>query len=217
MKVTSLAVVLLASLFSVSVVNGQLQKYKGTMVTKLGKLETGIIIVNLDGPNNELIEIATSEQTKTKEKGRRTKQTITTSTKLNVAIIESIIIKDTTYYFRDIKYDYNEKYYKNVCVKLIDGTLKCGIFQNARSKGNDDISVKLPNDEFSKLVSIDFDYYKSTLAWHIFAFGDCGTLRSKMEEEKSGYTWNDSASREQRLAMWKSWIQEYNACTIIKE
>lgn len=217
MKITSLAVMLISSLFSALVVNGQLQEYKGTMVTKLGKSESGIITANLNGPNNELIEIATSEQTKTKVNGKRTKQTITSSVKLNVAFISSIIINDTTYYFRDIKYDYNEKYYMNICVRLIEGTLNCGIFQNGKSTGVDDISVKLPNNEYSKLVSIDFDYYKSTLAWHIFGFGDCGTLRSKMEEKNPGYTWDDTASREQRLAMWKSWIQEYNACKIIKE
>ena len=80
---------LIASLFSALVVNGQLQEYKGTMVTKLGKSESGIITVNLDGPNNELIEIATSEQTKTKVNGKRTKQTITSSVKLNVAFINN--------------------------------------------------------------------------------------------------------------------------------
>ena len=39
-------------------------------------------------------------------------------------LYSSIIINDTTYYFRDIKYDYNDKYlYERMCTRLIEGTL----------------------------------------------------------------------------------------------
>lgn len=203
---------LLTLLFSITQANAQ-QKYKGTLVSKLGQEQSGEITLNLDGSNNELIEISYSEQTKTKGK-RKSKQSTSMSMKLNVALIKHITINDTTYYFRDIKYDYNDKYYMNVCVRLVEGTLNCGLFQQGRSAGTSNLSVKLPNSEFSKLAAIDFDYYKATLGWHIFAFGKCKTLRSKMEEKQPGYYWDDNATFEQRLSMWKSWIQEYNSCNI---
>ena len=185
MNARYMAVSLLPLLFSITLVNAQ-QKYKGKLVSKLGQEQSGEITINLDGSNNELIEITYSEQTKTKGK-RKSQQTTSMSMKLNVALIKHITINDTTYYFRDIKYDYNDKYY---------------------------LSVKLPNSELSKLAAIDFDYYKATLGWHIFAFSKCKTLRSKMEEKQPGYYWDDNATPEQRLAMWKSWIQEYNSCSL---
>ena len=211
MKTTFFIIAMVTGLFSASVVSGQ-QKYNGTMITKMGKKETGIITVNLNGSNDELIEIAASEQTKTKGGGKKTKETITSSMKLNVAFINSVIINDSTYYFRDIKYDYNDKYFMNVCVRLIKGTLDCGIFQRGNSKDQENIYIKLPNNDFSKLVSVDFDYYKATQGWHIMAFRECSSLRGKMEAKQPGYSWDDNTSREQRIGMWKNWIEEFNAC-----
>ena len=54
------------------------KKYNGTLFTKLGQEIKGEIKLNLDGSNDELIEVITVE--KTKEKG--TKQTLTTSSKI---------------------------------------------------------------------------------------------------------------------------------------
>ncbi|MBK6936058.1 MAG: hypothetical protein IPH18_03620 [Chitinophagaceae bacterium] len=203
---------MLIFLFSISLVNAQ-KKYQGKLVSKLGQEQSGEITVNLDGSNNELIEITYSEQTKTKGK-TKSQQTTSVSMKLNVALIKHITINDTIYYFRDIKYDYDDKYYLNVCVRLLEGTLNCGLFQQGRSTGTSNLSVKLPNSELSKLAAVDFDYYKATLGWHIFAFGKCKNLRSKMEEKLPGYYWNDDVTQEHRLVMWKSWIQEYNSCNI---
>jgi hypothetical protein len=213
MKVKIVSLFLIAGIVICKSSFGQ-QKYKGTMITKMGQEQTGIIIVNLNGANNDLIEIETTEISRSKGGGKRTKQTLTTSTKLNVALINRLIINDSTYYFRDVKYDYNDKYYMNVCVRLIAGTLNSGIFQHGKSTGMDNISIKLPNDEYSKLVSADFDYYKATLAWQIFAYGNCASLRSKMEEKAAGYTWDDKNSKESRIHMWKQWIMEYNACKL---
>lgn len=190
------------------------QKYKGTLITKMGNEQKGIITVDLNGANNEMIEIETTEISKSKGGGKRTKQTLTTSTKLNVAFISRLVINDSTYYFRDIKYDYNDKYYMNVCVRLISGTLNCGMFQNGKSSGVENISFKLPNDDFSKLVSADFDYYKATQAWQIFAYGKCPSLHTKMSEKQAGYAWDENTSKQNRISMWKQWIQEYNACKL---
>lgn len=211
MKATSFVLLLVVYFFTQPVLNAQ-QKYEGILVTKMGQQEKGIITVNLDGENNELLEITTIEKSTSKSRRQKTKQTISTSAKLNLAFIHHIIINDTTYYFRDIKYDYNEKYYMNTPVRLIGGTLDCGIFQTGRSADNKQLSIKLPNNEFSKLVAVDFDYYKATLGWHIMAFGKCIGLRSKMENKEAGYSWNDDTSADQRISMWKKWIEEFNAC-----
>lgn len=203
-------------LFTLLAISGNVkaqQQYKGTMVTKLGAEQTGMINVNLDGPNKELIEIVSTEQSKTKGRGKRTKSVATTTMSLNVAFIHHIIINDSVYYFRDIKYDYNEKYYVNVCVRLTGGTLDCGIFQNGLSTGNDNLSIKLPLSEFSKLVSVDFDYYRSTTGWHMMGFGGCEPLRAKMSAKENGYSWDDATPREERIAMWRNWIDEFNKCS----
>jgi len=154
MNARYMAVSLLPLLFSITLVNAQ-QKYKGKLVSKLGQEQSGEITINLDGSNNELIEITYSEQTKTKGK-RKSQQTTSMSMKLNVALIKHITINDTTYYFRDIKYDYNDKYYMNVCVRLLEGTVNCGLFQQGRSTGTSNLSVKLPNSELSKLADLGF-------------------------------------------------------------
>jgi len=100
----------------------------------------------------------------------------------------------------------------NSTVRLIGGTVNCGIFQTGRSSGINNISIKLPNEELSKLISADFDYYKATLGWHIMAFGKCLSLRSKMENDEAGYKWDDNTPQEKRIAIWKKWIEEFNAC-----
>lgn len=210
MKATSSGLLLLSFLLSAAFSYGQ-EKYQGTVVTKLGIKQPGTITLNLNGPNNELIEIIPKEQTK-KNRNKKVKETVSSSFKLNVALINYIIINDTTWYLRDIKYDYKSKYYMNVCVRLIEGTLDCGIFQTGLSKEMENISIKLPNDEFSKLVSVDFDYYKATLGWHIMAFGKCPTLKTKMEGKQAGYTWDDNTSQSQRITMWKNWVREFNTC-----
>ena len=97
MNARYMAVSLLPLLFSITLVNAQ-QKYKGKLVSKLGQEQSGEITINLDGSNNELIEITYSEQTKTKGK-RKSQQTTSMSMKLNVALIKHITINDTTYYF----------------------------------------------------------------------------------------------------------------------
>ena len=211
MQVKYCSLLIIAFVFSVNYIFAQ-QKYKGIVVTKLGKEEKGMITVNLNGSNDELIEIETTEVTQSKGRGKKSKQTLTSSMKLNVAFIHHLIINDSTYYIRDIKYGYNDKYYMNVCVRLIAGTLDCGMFQNGKSTGNENLSVKLPNAEFSKLAATEFDYYKATSGWTIMAFGSCPELRSKMVSGQAGYKWDDNTAQEQRLAMWKKWIQEFNAC-----
>lgn len=211
MKIKSFLLLSLAAFFSYYAVQAQ-TSYRGTLVTKMGSRETCTITVNLNGSNNELIGFVTEEKKKVKKASTKTKQTITSAAKLNVALISYIIINDTTYYFRDIKYDYNEKYHMNVCVRLVAGTLNCGIFQQGRSSGKDELSVKLPNNDFSKLVSVDFDYYKATLGWHIMAFGQCASLSSKMSAKQEGYYWDDSSSRGDRITMWEKWVEEFNAC-----
>ena len=91
------------------------EKYNGTLFTKLGQEIKGEIKLNLDRSNDELIEVITVE--KTKEKG--TKQTLKTSIKINVSIIDHVDINGKSYYFRDIKTDYNDKLMINVSVQLI--------------------------------------------------------------------------------------------------
>ena len=80
------------------------QSYNGTLVLKTGGKQTGTFTVNLDGENNELMEISKVE--KIRSKG--SKSTVTTSTKINTAIISYIIVENTTYYIRDMKTGYDE-------------------------------------------------------------------------------------------------------------
>jgi hypothetical protein len=116
----------------------------------LGNEFKGRIKVNLAAANNELIEIETIE--KTKVKGG--KQTLITTAKYNVAIINNIIVDKQTYYFRDIQIGYNDTSLNNVCVKLIYGTLNCGIFQVGDGKEKNSIAIKFPKASFNELVSI---------------------------------------------------------------
>ena len=183
------------------------KKYEGILFSKFGNETAGTIKVNLEGPNDELIEVSSTEKTTTK--GRT--QTSSSSIKINVAIIDYLLINGKKYYLRDIKIGYNEKYLRNVCVELIDGTLNCGIFQTGDGKKENSILVKLPNHDFSKLVSVDFDYYSNSSALAL-SIGNCKTLKEKLINEDPSVTWKDGASREERIQKFKTIITEYNHC-----
>lgn len=183
------------------------QKYKGTMVTKLGQTLQGEIMVNLQGANEELIEIKTTE--KTKSKGA--KQTVTTTAKYNAGIINHIIVKDTIFYFRDIKTGYDDAFMRNVCVKLVYGTINCGMFQVADGAANNAVAVKFPKASLSELASVDFDYYSSSgsVAMRII---DCKPLVDKMIAKDETVTWTEQANRKQRIECFKNIIDAYNKC-----
>ena len=190
-------------LFSSVTALGQ-QTYKCAVITKLGGKQQAVVTVNLNGDNDEMIQLSTVEKLKN--------QKVTSTNKLNVALIREFIINDTTYYFRDIKYDYNSKYHYNACVRLIEGNLDCGLFQVGNTTSPDKMAVKLPNDEYSKLVAVDFDYYRATLGWQLMAYSSCKSLADKMRNHTAGYSWNDSTPLIDRIAMWNNWIKEYNSC-----
>lgn len=183
------------------------KKYEGILFSKFGDKTVGTIKVNLDGANDELIEVISTEKTKTK--GRS--QTLNTSIKINVAIIDYLLINGKNYYLRDIKIDYNDKYLRNVCVELTDGTLNCGIFQTGDGKKEHSIAFKFPTHDFSKLISEDFDYYSNSMALAISVTG-CNPLKEKLINEDPSVSWKDGATREERIQKFKAIIAEYNQC-----
>lgn len=185
------------------------ETYKGTLFTKLGQEIAGDIRINLQGTNAELIEISTTE--KTKSKG--TRQTLTTTSKLNTAIISRVVIKGETYYFRDIKIGYDEKFIKNVCVKLIFGTIQCGVFQSGDGTNLHSIAIKFPDEELSQLASVDFEYYNSSSSVAM-QISKCKPLLEKMMAEDESVTWTEAVNREQRILRFKNIINDYNNCKI---
>jgi hypothetical protein len=185
------------------------QKYKGVMVTKLGQTIQGEITVNLSESNAELIEIKSIEKTKTKG----TKQTLTTTAKYNTGFIDHIVIKDATYYFRDIKIGYDEAFLKNVCVILVYGSLECGLFQTGDGTTTNSVAVKFPKASFNELASVDFNFYSNSENIPI-QISDCETLVDKMIEKHETVTWSAKASREQRIQCFKNIISAYNKCEL---
>jgi hypothetical protein len=185
------------------------QKYKGVMVTKLGQTIQGEITVNLGGGNAELIEITSIQKTKSK----KSKQMVTTTAKYNAGIIKHIIIKDTLYYFRDIKVGYDDALLMNVCTKLMYGTLDCGLFQVGDGIAVHSIAIKFPKASLNELASVDFDYY-ATSGSVAMRITDCKTLVDKMIEKDGSVTWTEQASREQRIQCFKNIISAYNKCEL---
>ncbi len=183
------------------------QKHKGTLYTKLGQELQGEITVNLNGDNAELIEISSVEKTK----GKRSKQKINSSSKLNTAIIKHILIEGKVYYFRDIKIGYDDKMMKNVCVQLVYGTIDCGLFQAGDGTGENSIAVKFPKAPLSELASVDFEYYHTSASVPM-RISDCKVLLSKMAEQDQAVTWTETNNREQRIQRFKNIISAYNDC-----
>lgn len=184
-------------------------KYSGALFTKLGQEIKGEITVNLEGSNNELIEITSTEITKSKGK----RQSITTTSKINVALIRHVTINDQIYYFRDIKIGYNDEYMRNVCVKLIWGKIDCGLFQFGDGTASHSISIKFPTEELSKLASVDFEYYHTSISVQM-RISKCESLVEKMLVQNENVTWSESNSREQRISRIKNIITEYNGCKL---
>lgn len=194
--------------FILTIIHAQ-STQRGILYSKLGQQYEGDITVNLKGSNGELIEVSTKE--KRKQKGSR--ETITTSNKLNVALVSYILIEGKTYYFRDIKVDYNDKNLENVCVQLILGTVDCGVFQFGDGTTKHSIAVKFPKEPLSQLTSVDFDYFKSSVSIPIKIYS-CKTLLQKMKEMDETVTWPESTTREQRIERFKNIITAYNACIL---
>ncbi|MEO5948662.1 MAG: hypothetical protein ABIP79_17740 [Chitinophagaceae bacterium] len=185
------------------------KKYNGTLFTKLGQEIKGEIKLNLEDGNDELIEITTVEKTK----GKGSKQTLTTSIKLNVAIIDHVLVGGKTYYFRDIKIDYDDKYVRNVCVQLIYGTITSGIFQSGDGTAKHSIGIKFPKESLYSLASVDFEYYNSS-ASVAMRISNCKPLLDKMMNEDKTVTWKEDATREQRIQCFKNIISDYNKCNV---
>lgn len=209
-----IAPVVMISLFSVFINTGikAQEKYTGTIVTKLKQEYTGTIFTSINKPNSELLQFEIIEKSKQKTGKNKITQPVTTRVKLNIALISHIIIHDTTYYFRDITYDYQSKKYMNCCMRLLTGNLDCGIFQLGNSTDIGNRAIKLPNREFSELVAINFDYYTELSGWTYLAFGNCKDLKEKISAKQSGYSWEKGSSTADRLAVWEKWVKEFNEC-----
>jgi len=198
---------LTVSCFLMAAIAVSKQSYKGIVNTKLGQKLEGDIKINLSGENDELIEIMNTE--KTKSKG--VMQIKTSSTKYNVAIISNVVVDKQTYYFRDIRIGYDDKFLHNVCVKLIYGTIDCGIFQVGDGKEQNNIAIKFPKTSFSELASIDFDYYNSSQSVLIRII-DCKILLERMMAKDETVSWTENATKEQRFQRFKNIVDEYNKC-----
>lgn len=188
-----------------AVVSFAQQTYTGTLVTKLGQELHGEITVNLKGTNEDLITISTTEKSKNKGK----KETITTAVSYNTAIIKHITIDSNTYYFRNINTAY-EKSLKNVCVRLIGGTINCGLFQSGDGMGQHSIAVKFPKSSLSELNSSE--YYDESSFTVAIQVGDCKNLYRKIINKEEAVSWTEKSSREQRIQAYKNIITEYNSC-----
>jgi len=196
---------LLACIICAAVISFAQKTYSGTLVTKLGQELEGEITVNLEGANGDLIKITTTEKSSNKGK----KETITTSVSYNTAIIKHIIVDSITYYFRTINTAY-EKSLKNVCVRLIYGTVNCGLFQSGDGTGQHSIAVKFPKSSFNELNSSEY-YDESTFTVAI-QLSECKSLYKKIVNKDDTVSWTEKSNREQRIQAYKNIITEYNSC-----
>ena len=136
-----------------------------------------------------------------------------TAIKINVSIIDHVDINGKSYYFRDIKTDYNDKLMRNVSVQLIYGTITSGIFQSGDGTAMHSISVKFPNELLYILASVDFEYYNSSSSVPL-RISKCKSLLKKMMDEDKSVTWKEEATREQRIQCFKNIISDYNKCNV---
>lgn len=188
--------------------------YKGTLITKFGDTLTGFIEFKLDKPNDDLIEITTtSTVTSATEKGTASKTRETGGARINAGIINYIKIGDSVYYFRDVKVkNQTSKYDRNMCLRLTTGSLRNGIFQIGNSNNPEKAVLSLPGKNNTYLVSPQDDYYAQTSSWCILEYSDCDTLKQKIRAKQPGYLWTKEMPLENRLALWRNWIIEYENC-----
>lgn len=196
---------LLACIFCAAVISLAQKTYPGTLVTKLGQKLEGEITVNLEGANGDLIKITTI--VKSSNKGK--KETITTSASYNTAIIKHIIVDNITFYFITINTAY-EKSLKNVCVRLIYGTVNCGLFQSGDGTGQHSIAVKFPKSSFNELNSSE--YYDESSFTVAIQLSECKSLYKKIVNKDDTVSWTEKSNREQRIQAYKNIITEYNSC-----
>lgn len=188
--------------------------YQGTLITKFGDTLRGVMHFNLDKPNGEMIEITTTSIATPGTSGGNVQNKSKSVTKLNFAIINYLIINDSIYYFRDVKVkNQTSKYDRNLCLRLTTGTLKNGIFQIGNSNSPDKAVVSLPGKNNTYLVSPQDDYYAETGTWSVLEYSECPSLKKKITGKQPGYVWNKVMPLEERLALWKIWIIEYENCS----
>jgi hypothetical protein len=192
--------------------------YSGTVITKFGDTLTGFIAFKMDKPNDDMIEITTkSANSSTKEGGSISKTKSSEGIKINAGIISYIKVNDSIYYFRDVKVkNQSSKYDRNMCLRLTTGSLRNGIFQIGNSNNPEKAVVSLPGKNNTSLVSPQDDYYAQTSSWCILEYSDCNSLKQKIRENQPGYYWTRDMPLENRLALWRNWIIEYEQCSLTK-
>jgi hypothetical protein len=179
--------------------------YYGTLVTKLGQELAGAISVNLQGANDDLIQISSVE----KSKNNGSKETTTTKARFNTAIIKYIKIDSTIYYFRNINTEYG-KSVKNVCVRLITGTIDCGLFETGDGTTPHSVAIKFPKSSVNELTSAD--YYDEASFTVAIQFGECKNLYRKIMDRDETVYWTENTSVAQRNQAYRNIISEYNSC-----
>lgn len=181
--------------------NFPIEKHQGKVYSILGEYE-GVIYINLNRENKEMIEIEI-ENTTIKSGGKTQKSQ--SSVKLNVGTINRLVIDSVEYKIRSIQYG-DQKFYQNCCLRLVSSNKKVALYGWGSKTEANTYSLWQYGESYPKILKeiSELETY--------FLFQKCKQFKVKMEDKQAGYYLDEKSSDEDRLTTWKRWIDETKDC-----
>jgi len=177
------------------------EKHHGKVYSILGEYE-GDIYIKLNEENDETIEIKMESVT---EKSKGLKKKMTSSIKLNAAAISRLVIDSITYKVRNIEYE-DGKYYKNCCIREISNNAKMNLYAWGSKTEANTYSLWIKGYTYPKMLK------EISAVTTLFLFTGCNEFKTKMREKQKGYYLEENITDEERLSIWKKWIDETKDC-----
>lgn len=187
--------------FSMSANKGD-EKHYGKVTTALGVYE-GEFNLKLNDENGTMMEIKLVD-IKQKSKGEKIKYTESVS--VNCAIVRTVETEGYKFILKNIAKEDGSSF-KNCCLRVTDSSAVA----NLAYWGTDSLPAKCfvitkYNNAYQPLKSIFYFTFSSL-------FSKCPSIKEKMKQQPENYRKTfENLSQEERLALWKTNISEYNNC-----
>lgn len=202
--------------------NAQTKKYKA-IITAMNIDYDGYVYLNLTGENKGLIRIDVIKKLSTdtsflsKTFGVSDKDNSTFE--INASLVSKVIIGMDTFYRYNLSDKNKPDEYKNrkenFYVKKIYGTGDIRLFEWKDSHNKVSYYFKIPQEE--ELQNINYLYFDTWNGSILIAFRRCEKIKLRFRNEiadATKYPFYNMKTDEEKLAVWKKLIDEYDACEL---
>lgn len=127
-----------------------------------------------------------------------------------------LLANDTTKYFLAnifTEENGNSKLLYNCCLKKVYGKDSFAIYQFGLEWNTDLAVVALPKVViYGKYYLVNNSYFTRQNVWKTTMFRACSIIKENMKAEKEGWTFNETSTQEQKIEVWKKYIDAWEQC-----